>query len=64
MAPFSELLDHLFDIFVLGGGLVVIAWLGLHSFQRAQGVGLRTGAVVGILACLAVFASALYLIFG
>jgi len=62
--PFPDLLDHLLDILVLGGGLVVIAWLGLHSFQRAQGVGLRTGAVVGILACLAVFAFALYLVFG
>ena len=64
MPPFLELLDQVFDLVALvglGGGLAVVAWVGLHSSQQR---GLTWGAALGILAWAVGMGFALYLIFG
>ena len=39
-------------------------WIGLHSSRRKRALVWPPGAVIGLLAWLAVFGFALYLIFG
>jgi hypothetical protein len=62
--PFLPLLDQVFDLVALvglGGALVVIAWISLHSSEQSA---LTWGAALGILAWLVGIGFALYLIFG
>jgi len=57
----TDLLD-LVDVLVLCGGLVVILWVGLQSSGPKRGISFP--AIVGMSVWLAVFAVAIYLIFG
>jgi hypothetical protein len=54
----------LFDYLAFCAGLVVILWVGLHSSRRKRARAWPPAAVLGMLAWLAVFGFALYLVFG
>jgi hypothetical protein len=64
MPDVLDLFDSLFDVLALCAGLVVILWVVLHSFRRRRATALPPAVVIGMLAWLAVFGFALYLIFG
>ena len=59
-----DLFDALVDVFAVCAGLVLIIWIGLQSSRRERAIGWHPAAVLSMLAWLAVFGFALYLIVG
>jgi hypothetical protein len=56
--------SDLFDTLAIAVGVVAILWLALRSSRHAGRSMLSAGAKLGLVAWLAAFAVALYLIFG
>ena len=56
-----DLFEHLVDFLALCAGLVVIAWIGLRASFRKRALAWPPAAVIGMVAWLAAFGFALYL---